>query len=62
MKNKKLKEYLAPMVEVYAITLEKGFANSSDELKGATKGEGDKEEVGKYQEGNNWSGYDWNAQ
>lgn len=62
MKNKKLKEYLAPMVEVYAVTLEKGFAISEkEELRGATEGEqSGTKEVGKYQDGVNWSGHDWN--
>lgn len=62
MKKEKLKEYLAPKMEVYAVTLEKGFAVSEEEeLRGATEGEqSGTKEVGKYQDGINWSGHDWN--
>lgn len=61
MKSNKLKEYLAPMVEVYAVTLEKGFAISEkEELRGATEGKQDSTSIGRYKDGVNWSGHDWN--
>lgn len=67
MKKEKLKEYLAPMVEVYAVTLEKGFAIS--ELKGDSDGLGKKEvtnptnsNVGQFEAGDNWTNSGWNDQ
>ncbi|MBR5664614.1 MAG: hypothetical protein IKX13_02555 [Bacteroidales bacterium] len=62
MKNKKLKEYLAPTVEVYAITLEKGFAVSEEDTN--LKGTSDKESGspdGQFQRGENWSFNSWNS-
>lgn len=62
MKKEKLKEYLAPKMELFQFALEKGFAVSEEEeLRGATEGEqSGTKEVGKYQDGINWSGHDWN--
>lgn len=62
MKKEKLKEYLAPKMELFQFALEKGFAVSEkEELSGATEGEqSGTKEVGKYQDGINWSGHDWN--
>lgn len=49
------------MVEVYAVTLEKGFAISEkEELRGATEGKQDSTSIGRYKDGVNWSGHDWN--
>jgi hypothetical protein len=68
MKKEKLKEYLAPKMEVYAVTLEKGFA-VSPELKGDSDGLGKKEvtnptnsNVGQFEEGANWTNSGWNDQ
>ena len=67
MKKEKLKEYLAPKMEVFQFALEKGFANS--ELKGDSDGLGKKEvtnptnsNVGQFEEGDNWTSGGWNDQ
>lgn len=68
MKKEKLKEYLAPKMELFQFALEKGFANS--ELKGDSDGLGKKEvqdphnssDVGQFEEGANWTNSGWNDQ
>ncbi len=61
MKKEKLKEYLAPKMEVFQFALEKGFAVSEkEELRGATEGKQDSTSIGRYKDGVNWSGHDWN--
>lgn len=66
MKKEKLKEYLAPKMEVFQFALEKGFA-VSPELKGDSDGLGKKEvqdprnsNVGQFEEGANWTNSEWN--
>ncbi len=65
MKKEKLKEYLAPKMELFQFALEKGFAVS--ELKGDSDGLGKKEvtnptdsNVGQFEEGDNWTNSGWN--
>ena len=59
MKKEKLKEYLAPKMELFQFALEEGFAVSKEELRGATEGKQDSTEIGRYKDGVNWSGHDW---
>ena len=66
MKKEKLKEYLAPKMEMFQFALEKGFA-VSPELKGDSDGLGKKEvqdphnsNVGQFEEGANWTNSGWN--
>ena len=62
MKKEKLKEYLAPKMELFQFALEECFAGTSpsESVRGATQGEQDSTSIGRYKDGVNWSGHDWN--
>ena len=62
MKKEKLKEYLAPKMELFQFALEKGFAVSPEDTN--LKGTSDKESGspdGQFQRGENWSFNSWNS-